>query len=190
MGPVYHLSPTRFSIAWRARCEIAAIARREGVERLVVGEPVGLDGTRGEAAGRARRFGERLAERAQKASPFADALPSDVRRAALAVARVDDAAVNRWHIADPANPGRDPVVVAYPAAGTTNATVTLRDGTANWLVTTNNALNRNYSRDMFFGEFVAAGAALTALAACAALTALSALPAVASGHVLSLLRCG
>lgn len=41
--------------------EIAAIARREGVERLVVGEPVGLDGTRGEAAGRARRFGERLA---------------------------------------------------------------------------------------------------------------------------------
>ncbi|HET7291873.1 MAG TPA: Holliday junction resolvase RuvX, partial [Vicinamibacteria bacterium] len=33
-----------------------------GVERLVVGEPVGLDGTRGEAALRARRFGERLAE--------------------------------------------------------------------------------------------------------------------------------
>jgi putative holliday junction resolvase len=42
--------------------EIAAIARREGVERLVVGEPLGLDGTRGDAAGRARRFGERLAE--------------------------------------------------------------------------------------------------------------------------------
>jgi putative pre-16S rRNA nuclease len=42
--------------------DIAAIARREGVERLVVGEPVGLDGARGEAALRARRFGERLAE--------------------------------------------------------------------------------------------------------------------------------
>ena len=42
--------------------EIAAIARREEVERLVVGEPVGLDGSRGEAAERARRFGERLAE--------------------------------------------------------------------------------------------------------------------------------
>ena len=41
--------------------EIAAIARREGVERLVVGEPVGLDGTRGPAAERARRFGEKLA---------------------------------------------------------------------------------------------------------------------------------
>jgi dipeptidyl-peptidase-4 len=43
----------------------------------------------------------------------------------LAVARVDDAAVTRWHIADPANPDREPGVVAYPAAGTTNATVTL-----------------------------------------------------------------
>jgi putative holliday junction resolvase len=42
--------------------EIARIARREEVGRLVVGEPVGLDGTRGEAAERARRFGERLAE--------------------------------------------------------------------------------------------------------------------------------
>ena len=43
--------------------EIAGIARREGVERLVVGEPRGLDGTRGTAAVRARRFGERLAAR-------------------------------------------------------------------------------------------------------------------------------
>ncbi len=41
--------------------EIAAIARREGVERLVVGEPIGLDGRRGEAAERARGLGERLA---------------------------------------------------------------------------------------------------------------------------------
>jgi len=42
--------------------EIAAIARREGVERFVVGEPVGLDGTRGEAAERARGLAGRLAE--------------------------------------------------------------------------------------------------------------------------------
>ncbi|MEJ2870903.1 prolyl oligopeptidase family serine peptidase [Actinomycetospora sp. OC33-EN08] len=52
---------------------------------------------------------------------------------ALAVARVDDSAVTRWHIADPANPDREPTVVGYPAAGTTNATVTLHliglDGT-------------------------------------------------------------
>jgi putative Holliday junction resolvase len=46
-----------------AVAEIAEIARREGVERLVVGEPVGLDGRRGPAAERARGFAERLAER-------------------------------------------------------------------------------------------------------------------------------
>jgi putative Holliday junction resolvase len=43
-----------------AAAEIAEIARREGVERLVVGEPVNLDGSRGPAALRARRFAERL----------------------------------------------------------------------------------------------------------------------------------
>jgi putative pre-16S rRNA nuclease len=40
---------------------IAEIARREEVGRLVLGEPVGLDGQRGEAAERVRRFGNRLA---------------------------------------------------------------------------------------------------------------------------------
>ncbi|HVG06415.1 MAG TPA: Holliday junction resolvase RuvX [Thermoanaerobaculia bacterium] len=40
---------------------IAEIARREGIGRLVLGEPVGLDGQRGEAAERVRRFGDRLA---------------------------------------------------------------------------------------------------------------------------------
>jgi dipeptidyl-peptidase 4 len=43
---------------------------------------------------------------------------------ALVVARVDDAPVHRWHIADPAHPDREPVTVAYPAAGTPNAHVT------------------------------------------------------------------
>jgi len=43
--------------------EIAEIAGREGIERLVVGEPVGLDGERGPAARRARAFAERLAAR-------------------------------------------------------------------------------------------------------------------------------
>src|SRR5947199_12328 len=42
---------------------IAEIAGREGVARLVVGEPVGLDGERGPAARRARGFAARLAER-------------------------------------------------------------------------------------------------------------------------------
>jgi putative Holliday junction resolvase len=42
--------------------QIAEIARSEGVVRLVLGEPVGLDGVRGPAAERVRRFGEKLAE--------------------------------------------------------------------------------------------------------------------------------
>jgi putative Holliday junction resolvase len=42
--------------------QIAEIARREGVERLVLGEPVDLYGRRGAIAERVRRFGARLAE--------------------------------------------------------------------------------------------------------------------------------
>jgi dipeptidyl-peptidase 4 len=53
---------------------------------------------------------------------------------ALLVARVDETAVARWHIADPARPEREATVVAYPAAGTPNADVSLLlaglDGTA------------------------------------------------------------
>ena len=52
---------------------------------------------------------------------------------ALLVARVDETPVTRWHIADPAHPERPPAEVAYPAAGTANADVTLHlarlDGT-------------------------------------------------------------
>ena len=44
---------------------------------------------------------------------------------ALLAARVDETPVRRWHIADPANPERPPAVVAYPAAGTPNAAVSL-----------------------------------------------------------------
>jgi dipeptidyl-peptidase 4 len=43
----------------------------------------------------------------------------------LLAARVDDSPVQRWHIADPANPGREPVEIAYPRAGTANADVRL-----------------------------------------------------------------
>jgi dipeptidyl-peptidase 4 len=45
--------------------------------------------------------------------------------AALLVARVDETPVERWHIADPANPDRPAQEVAYPAAGTPNAYVSL-----------------------------------------------------------------
>lgn len=43
----------------------------------------------------------------------------------LLVARVDDTPVQRWWIADPARPEREPHHVAYPAAGTANADVRL-----------------------------------------------------------------
>ncbi len=46
----------------------------------------------------------------------------------LAVARVDTSPVSRWYVADPAHPDRPPREVAYPAAGTSNADVSL------WLV--------------------------------------------------------
>jgi len=44
--------------------------------------------------------------------------------AALLVARVDETAVPRWWIADPARPDQSPTEVAYPAAGTTDADLT------------------------------------------------------------------
>jgi dipeptidyl-peptidase 4 len=44
---------------------------------------------------------------------------------ALLIARVDDSPVQRWHIADPANPDRPAVAVRYPAAGTPNSAVSL-----------------------------------------------------------------
>lgn len=44
---------------------------------------------------------------------------------ALLVARVDTAGVARRYITDPADPGRPPREVAYPAAGTANAKVSL-----------------------------------------------------------------
>jgi dipeptidyl-peptidase-4 len=43
----------------------------------------------------------------------------------LLAARVDSAQVERWWIADPANPASAPASVRYPAAGTANADVTL-----------------------------------------------------------------
>jgi putative Holliday junction resolvase len=44
-----------------AMAAIAEIAHREGVSRLVLGEPLGAGGVPGAAAARVRRFGERLA---------------------------------------------------------------------------------------------------------------------------------
>jgi dipeptidyl-peptidase-4 len=43
----------------------------------------------------------------------------------LLVARVDTTPVNRWYLSDPAHPERPPAEVAYPAAGTANADVSV-----------------------------------------------------------------
>jgi dipeptidyl-peptidase 4 len=43
----------------------------------------------------------------------------------LLVARVDNAAVGVWYIADPADPSKPPQAMRYPAVGTANAEVTL-----------------------------------------------------------------
>jgi len=43
----------------------------------------------------------------------------------IVAARVDNGPVAHWHIADPTEPSSEPAIVAYPAAGTANAVVTL-----------------------------------------------------------------
>ncbi len=43
----------------------------------------------------------------------------------LLAARVDNNAVMKWHLTDPAEPSREPTVLRYPAAGTANADVSL-----------------------------------------------------------------
>ncbi len=43
----------------------------------------------------------------------------------MLVARVDEAQVQRWYRADPAEPGQPPAVFRYPPAGSANATVSL-----------------------------------------------------------------
>jgi len=43
----------------------------------------------------------------------------------LLAARVDEARVNRWHLADPTDPGEAPRTIAYPHAGSANAEVSL-----------------------------------------------------------------
>jgi dipeptidyl-peptidase 4 len=55
--------------------------------------------------------------------------------AAILVARVDETPVQRWHIADPANPAGRPRAVRYPAAGTRNALVALHVATLDGVLT-------------------------------------------------------
>jgi dipeptidyl-peptidase-4 len=93
------------------------VVRADGRDDRAVIEPDGPDATYGlaefvaaEEMGRTRGYWW---------SPGGDA---------LLVARVDTSAVARWYISEPAYPDRQPREVAYPAAGTANADVSL------WLV--------------------------------------------------------
>jgi putative Holliday junction resolvase len=73
-----------------AMAAIAEIVRREGIGRLVLGEPVRLDGTRGPAAARVRRFGNRLAASTALPLTFVDESLTSVEAAArLRAAGID-----------------------------------------------------------------------------------------------------
>lgn len=70
--------------------EVEEIVKRERVEALVVGEPIKLDGSRGVAAKRVRRFGRRLAAATGLPLRFVDeALTSVEARERLRQAGVD-----------------------------------------------------------------------------------------------------
>jgi dipeptidyl-peptidase-4 len=117
-GPVLapRPDPTGTSVAYVSRGALRVIGTDGNHDRALV-EPDGPDVTYGlaefiaaEEMGRTRGYWW---------SPGGDA---------LLVARVDTSPVVRWYIADPANPDRPPRPVAYPAAGTANAAVSL------WLI--------------------------------------------------------
>jgi len=90
----------------KAIARIAEIAGREGVGRLVVGEPVGLDGERGPAALRARAFAARLEARTGlPLEMVGEALTSVEARERLAASGAREADLRR-------DPGRIDAVAA------------------------------------------------------------------------------
>jgi dipeptidyl-peptidase 4 len=114
-GPVFdpRPDPTARRVAYVSGATVR-IAELNGASRLLAGEPDDPDVSWGSAdfiaaeeMGRSRGYwwspdGERLA-----------------------VARVDTSPVQRWWIGDPAHPATVPTEIAYPAAGTDNAVVTV-----------------------------------------------------------------
>ncbi len=78
----------------------------------------------------------------------------------LLVARVDDAPVQRWHIADPAHPERTAAELAYPAAGTANADVTVHVVAADGSTTTEVTWDRSAFPYLVAVHWSAAGALL------------------------------
>jgi dipeptidyl-peptidase-4 len=106
--------PTGQRVAYACDGGVRVVTLEEGEDSLLIGP----DGTDGITFGLAEFV---AAEEMARTRGFWWA-PDGT---ALLVARVDETQVQRWHIADPANPGRTPGEVAYPAAGTANADVSL-----------------------------------------------------------------
>jgi len=67
----------------RALRELRACLRREGVRHVLLGLPLGLDGSEGLAAGRARKFGQALTEAVGLSIEYVDERLSTVGAAAL-----------------------------------------------------------------------------------------------------------
>jgi dipeptidyl-peptidase-4 len=115
-GPVFdpRLDPTGRQIAYVAEGVLRLVDVATGTDRAVPGQDQAPNVTWGLAEFIAAE--EMGRQRGYWWSPDSSA---------LLATRVDTSPVSRWHIADPAHPGRTPHEIAYPAAGTANATVEL-----------------------------------------------------------------
>ncbi len=114
-GPVFdpRPDPTARRVAYVSGSSLR-IAELNGSSRQLAGEPDDADVSWGSAEFVAAEEMDR--SRGYWWSP-------DGER--LAVARVDTSPIQRWWIGDPAVPATPPTEIAYPAAGTDNAIVTL-----------------------------------------------------------------
>lgn len=121
------IDPTGHSIVYVGGCSLRVVAHDGSMER-VLAQPGGAgDGARAHITWGLAEFVAMEEMRRSRGYWWA---PDGT---AVLAARVDESPVQRWHIADPANPALPPVSVAYPAAGTANAEVSLHllalDGT-------------------------------------------------------------
>lgn len=115
IGPAVEprIDPTGHRVAYVSNGELHVVELADGSDR-VLAAPEGVDITYGLA--------EHIAAENSYRSGGYWWSPDGQR---LLVARVDNGPVQRWWIADQANPDKPPRQIAYPAAGTANADVSL-----------------------------------------------------------------
>ena len=109
------LDPSGHQVAYVCDGALRVASLAGGAERQVLGDP---DGSPGVSFGLPEFIADEEMDRHRGYWWSPDG-------SALLVARVDETPVTTWYIADPANPGSAPARVAYPAAGTANADVSL-----------------------------------------------------------------